>query len=42
MTEESVRWRKWCRAIIVDGMRVDNAKEKSNRYVELLKSRDFD
>ena len=32
MTEESVRWRKWCRDIIVNGRRVDDTKEKPNRY----------
>ena len=32
VTEESVRWRKWCRDIIVNGRRVDDTKEKPNRY----------
>ena len=27
-----MRWRKWCRDIIVNGGRVDDAKEKPNRY----------
>ena len=27
-----MRWRKWCRDIIVNGRRVDDTKEKPNRY----------